>query len=148
MLYDAATLAGSSGSPVVSFEWDKMYALHHHGTEPEHPKDNRGVLVCRILELLQQKVVAPLPQRVLRPRALKNDAHSMALYKLRADHHVLIPPSVQNQLKVCYRCLPAGVGDEFVYWFGLAGLQVVSGQFELVAAWSYAGGSRSAQCSR
>ena len=60
VLYSADSMGGSSGSPVFSAAFDKMVALHHHGTEPDHPNENRGVLACHIREWLDLQPTKPV----------------------------------------------------------------------------------------
>ena len=59
LLYNARTLAGSSGSPVFNQDYTSVLALHHHGTDADkHPTANRGVLTSRILQHLAASTAA------------------------------------------------------------------------------------------
>ena len=105
VLYSADSMGGSSGSPVFGAAFDKMVALHHHGTDAElHPNDNRGVLACRIRAWLeQQPCKAPyssqLPTQVEDEPEMK-DPRVRALAKISVEHAALVPKETRQQLKV------------------------------------------------
>ena len=59
LLYNARTLASSSGSPVFNQDYTSVLALHHYGTDADkHPTANRGVLTSRILQHLEASTAA------------------------------------------------------------------------------------------
>ena len=105
VLYSADSMGGSSGSPVFGAAFDKMVALHHHGTDAKlHPNHNRGVLACRIRAWLeQQPCKAPrssqLPTQVEDEPDMK-DPRVRALAKLRDEHAALVPKETRRQLEV------------------------------------------------
>ena len=106
VLYSADSIGGSSGSPVFGAAFDKMVALHHHGTDAElHPNYSRGVLACRIRAWLeQQPCKAPrssqLPTQVEDEPDMK-DPRVKALAKIRDGHAALVPKETRRQLEVC-----------------------------------------------
>ena len=102
VLYSADSMGGSSGSPVFGAAFDKMVALHHHGTDAElHPNHNRGVLASRIRAWLeQQPCKAPrnqLPEQI--DDDDMKDPHVMALAKIRNGHSTLVPKEMRRQLE-------------------------------------------------
>ena len=112
VLYSADSMGGSSGSPVFGAAFDKMVALHHHGTDAElHKNNNRGVLACRIRAWLeQQPCKAPrsqLPEQAEDEPDMK-DPRVRALAKIRVEHAALVPKETRQQLKVVdfWRRLP------------------------------------------
>ena len=105
VLYSANSMGGSSGSPVFGAAFDKMVALHHHGTDAKlHPNQNRGVLACRIRAWLeQQPCKAPrssqLPEQVEDEPDMK-DPRMRALAKIRDGHAALVQKEMRRQLEV------------------------------------------------
>ena len=104
VLYTADSMGGSSGSPVFGAAFDKMVALHHHGTDAKlHPNLNRGVLACRILAWLeQQPCKAPrsqLSEQVEDEPDMK-DPRVRALAKICVEHTALVPKETRRQLEV------------------------------------------------
>ena len=102
VLYSADSMGCSSGSPVFGATFDKMVALHQHGTDAQlHPNHNRGVLACRIRAWLEQQ-----PCKALRDSQLpeqvedENDPRARALAKIRSDHAALVPKEIRRQLEV------------------------------------------------
>ena len=100
VLYSADSMGGSSGSPVFGAAFDKMVALHHHGTDAKlHPNQNRGVLACRIRAWLeQQPCKAPrssqLPTQV-EDEPDTNNPRVRALAKIRDQHAALVRTSTE-----------------------------------------------------
>ena len=105
VLYSADSMGGWSGSPVFGAAFDKMVALHHHGTDAQlHPSTNRGVLACRIRAWLeQQPCKAPrssqLPTQAEDEHDIK-DPRVRALEKIRDEHAALVPKETRRQLAV------------------------------------------------
>jgi hypothetical protein len=106
VLYSADSMGGSSGSPVFGAAFDKMVALHHHGTDAKlHPSHNRGVLACHIRAWLeQQPCKAPrssqLPEQV-EDEPDMNNPRVRALAKIRDEHAAQVPKETRRQLAVC-----------------------------------------------
>ena len=106
VLYSADSMGGSSGSPVFGAAFDKMVALHHHGTDAElHPNHNRGVLACRIRAWLeQQPCKAPRSSHELAAQVEDEpdmkDPRVKALAKIRDGHAALVPKETRRQLEV------------------------------------------------
>ena len=107
VLYSADSMGGSSGSPVFGAAFDKMVALHHHGTDAElHPNHNRGVLACRIRAWLeQQPCKAPRSSHELAAQVEDEpdmkDPRVKALAKIRDEHAAQVPKETRRQLAVC-----------------------------------------------
>ncbi len=105
VLYSADSMGGSSGSPVFGATFDKMVALHHHGTDAKlHPNHNRGVLACRIRAWLEQQPCKAPRSSQLPAQAEDtpdmNDPRVRALAKIREGHTALVPKEIRPQLQV------------------------------------------------